>query len=117
VPAGVRNLLRGSKDVALGFTVRTLLNTRLRGIGEIADLAVDTRKRAVRLQVTLVGETKPVEIQVRRYSLQHSGNDATLTVVDAAASRPWVDEALRTFVVGRSFVIPSTAVAVLKLLT
>jgi hypothetical protein len=117
VPARVRSLLRGSKDVALGFTVRTLFNARFRGIGEITELAVDTRKRAFRVQVNLVGETKPIEIQVRRYSLQHSGSDATLTVVDAAASRPWVDEALRAFVVGRSFVIPPKAEAVLKLLT
>ena len=40
--AKVRALLRGSKDAALAFTTRTFLNTRLRCIGEVSDLSIDT---------------------------------------------------------------------------
>jgi hypothetical protein len=39
-----------------------------------------------------------------------------LTVVDATASRPWIAEALREFVVGRSFEIPTGAGVLFKLL-
>jgi hypothetical protein len=65
----------------------------------------------------LSGETQPIDIHIRKYSVTREGNDATLTVIDATASRQWVAEALREFVVGHSFSIPTKARVVLELLT
>jgi hypothetical protein len=116
VPAGIRNLLRGSKDAAIALTIRTFINGKLRGIGHMTELSLDTKKRAFRARLELAGEAEPVEIHVRKYGLAENGDDATLTILDATASREWVSAALREFVVGRSFAIPAKAGAVLKLL-
>lgn len=117
VAARVRNLLRGSKDSALAFAARTFFNTRLRGVGEMTELAIDTKKRAVHSRLDLVGEAEPIEIHVRKYAVQRRGETATLTIVDATASRKWLAVALREFVVGHGFSIPAKAGAALKLLT
>jgi hypothetical protein len=113
----IRDLLRGSKDVALAITVRTLFNTRYRRIGEMTELSIDTKKQSLRLRLNLVGEAEPIEIHVVKYTLDRKGDDVRVTILDATASRQWLAEALREFIVGRSFSIPPQAGAVLNLLT
>jgi hypothetical protein len=93
------------------------LNTRLRGIGELTELSIDTKKRASRLRLDLLGETEPIEIHITEYAVRRRGEAATVTIVGATASRAWLAAALREFVVGHSFSIPANAGAVLKLLT
>ena len=112
----VRRLLRGSKDAALAFSARTYANARLRGIGEMTELSIDTKKRAVRMRLELLGEAEPIEIHIKEYRLKQSGESTMLTVLNATASREWLTEVLRQFVVGRSFPIPPGAGAVLGLL-
>jgi len=82
----------------------------------MTELSVDTKKRTCHIRLDLRGESQPLEIQVTRYDIKQAGDIATITVVDATASREWVAEALRAFVVGKSFPIPPAAGAVLKLL-
>jgi hypothetical protein len=117
MPETVRGLLRGSKDAALAYTARTFFNTRIRGIGEMTELSIDTKNRAFRLRLELLGEAEPIEIHVRKYELKTRGEETELKIVDATASRPWLAEALRQFAVGRSITIPATMGTVLKLLT
>jgi hypothetical protein len=114
--AKVRALLRGSKDAALAFTARKFLNTRLRGIGEVSDLSIDTEKRACQLRLDLLGEAEPIDIYITKYALKRSGEKTMLTVVGATASRKWLAAALREFVVGQTFAIPAKAGGVLRLL-
>jgi len=93
-----------------------VVNRKLGGIGKMTQLSIDTKKRACRLSLDLVGEDKPIEIHVIKYDLQMKGDKATVTVVDASASREWITGALRTFVVGKSFEVPAPAGALLKLM-
>jgi hypothetical protein len=117
VAAKVRTVLRGSKDTVLAFTAKTFLNTRLRGIGEMTQLSIDTKRRASHLRLVLSGETEPIDIHVTKYAVLRRGDVATLTIVGATASRTWLAAALREFVVDRSIRIPANAGALLKLLT
>ena len=82
----------------------------------MTELSLDTKNKSLRLRVDLVGESETIEIQVARYSLERDGDNVMLIVHDATASRKWLTEALRQFVVGRSFPVPPAASAVLKLL-
>jgi len=92
------------------------LNAKLRGIGKVSELSIDTKKRSLHVRLELAGERDPVEIHVAKYRLATKGDETTLTVVDAHASRKWLTAALREFVVGRTFTIPEQAGAAIKLL-
>ena len=105
----LRGVLRGSKDAALAFGARTYFNTRLRRIGEMTELSIDTTKRSLRVCLDLAGEDTPLEIQVKKYDLKRVGSATRLTIVEATASRQWLAEALREFVVGRSITLPPSA--------
>jgi hypothetical protein len=112
----IGRVLRGSKDAALALAVRGFFNAKFSKIGEMTELLVDTKKRAFRLRLDLAGEAEPIEIHVKKYSLERRGERATLTIVDANASREWLTQVLREFVVGQKFTIPDRAATVLKLL-
>jgi hypothetical protein len=94
-----------------------VFNTKFSEIGQMTELSVDTKKRAFRLRLELAGEAEPIDIHVRKYSLERRTERATLTIVDATASREWLTHVLQEFVVGHKFTIPDQAAAVLKLLT
>jgi hypothetical protein len=113
----VRQLLRGPKDAAVAFTARTAFNARYQRIGKMTELSIDTKKCAMRVQLDLLGEAEPIEIRVDKYELKQNGDKTKLKVLDATASRPWLAEALREYVVGRSFEIPSAAGVFLRMLT
>ena len=113
----LRTLLRRSKDATLGFTTRLAINSKLRGIGEMTELSIDTKKKRVRVRLELVGEAEPIEVEITKYNLKNKDSGARLTIEEATASREWLAVALREFVVGRTIDIPAKAGALLKLLT
>jgi hypothetical protein len=92
------------------------INTRLRGIGEVSELSIDTQNKRVRLRLELAGETEPIAIDVTQYRLRSGDKGARLTIEAATASRPWLDTVLREFVIGETFPIPAKAEPLLKLL-
>jgi len=109
-------VFRATKDAALAFAGRTFLNGKLRGIGEVTDLTLDTKRHAFAVRLHLLGEAEPIDVQVNKFVIKRRGDEATLTVLDATASRQWLDAVLRQFVIGQSFVVPPKAEAVLKVL-
>jgi hypothetical protein len=115
--AAVRGFLRRSKDSTLAFAARVAINVKLRGIGEMTELSIDTKRKKARVQLELLGEATPIQIEVVKFSLKNKGDTAQLTIEEATASREWLTVALREFVVGKSIVIPASASAALKLLT
>jgi hypothetical protein len=112
----MQDFLRGSKDAALALAARTLVNKRFGRYGQMTELSVDTKKRTIHARLELKGEDEAIEIHVKEYSIEQRSHGATLTIVDAVASREWMTQALHDFVVGRTFTIPDQAGAVLKLL-
>ena len=113
----MRAFLRRSKEATLAFTARVAVNSKLKGIGEMTELSIDTKKRRVRVHLELVGEAEPIEVEITKYNLKNKESGARLTIEEATASREWLNVALREFVVGRTIKIPPKAGALLKLLT
>jgi hypothetical protein len=113
---GLHGWIRNSKDAGLALALRTLLNSRVEAFGEIRDVSVDSANRRIRLRVALRGETEPVDLDIRGYELERTGDGDWLTVVAAEASREWLTAALQQFVVGRRFRIPAQAAGALRLL-
>lgn len=110
-------LLRAPANIVLAVAGRRWLNRRLRDIGVITELAVDTGAHTLHAHVSLAGEPEPIDIHVIQYEVDGSGDDAAITVLDASASRQWLDEALHRFAIGQRIKIPPRAAVLLKMLT
>lgn len=113
----LRNVLHRSKDATLAFTARVAISAKLRFLGEMTELSIDTNKKRVRARLELLGEKEPIDVEILRYSLKEKGETTYITIEEATSSREWVTAALREFVVGQDLPIPAKAGAVLKLLT
>src|SRR5205823_4603303 len=83
----VRSFLRRSKDATLAFGARLAANIKLKGIGEMTELSIDTKKKRLRVRLELVGEAAPIELEITKYSLKNKSSTAQLTVEEASASR------------------------------
>ena len=112
----MRRFLQRAKDVTVGFGARAAINSRLRGIGEVTELAIDTRNKTIRARLELLGENEPLDIHVTEYRLHTGNRGPRITIERARASREWLNTALQQFVIGRSFPIPAKAEPLLKLL-
>jgi hypothetical protein len=113
----LQDVLHRSKDATLAFTVRLAINPKLRSIGEMSELSIDTKNKRVRVRLELLGEHEPIDVDILRYSLKEKGETTYITIEEVTSSREWLTVALREFVVGEDLAIPAKAGAVLKLLT
>jgi len=97
--------------------VRLAANTKLRSIGEMTELSIDTKTKRARVRLELLGEKEPIDVEILRYRLKEKGETTYITIEEATSSREWLTVALREFVVGQDLAIPAKAGVVLKLLT
>ena len=109
-------MIRGSKDAALAFALRRLLNAELAAIGEVTEVSLDTADRRARLRLALRGEPEPIDVEFAHYQLERTDEDDWLTVHDVVASREWLTAALRQFALGRRFHVSKPAASALRLL-
>jgi hypothetical protein len=54
----------------LVLTTRLPINARLRGIGEMTELSIDTKNKRVRIRLELIGEKEPIDVEIIRYSVE-----------------------------------------------
>lgn len=101
----------------MAFAVRLATNAKLRSIGEMTELSIDTRTKRIHVRLELLGEKEPIDIEILRYTLKEKGETTYITVEEATSSREWLTVALREFVIGQDLAIPAKAGVVLKLLT
>ena len=101
----------------MGFTARVAINTKLRSIGQMTELSIDTKNKRVRVRLELLGEKEPIDVEILRYSLKENGETTCITIEAVTSSREWLTAALREFVVGQDLTLPAKAGAVLKFLT
>jgi len=92
------------------------INTKLRGIGEMTELSIDTKKKQVRVRLELLGEKEPIDVEIIRYRLKVKGESTHIMIEEVTSSRQWLTVALREFVVGQDLALPDKAAALLQLL-
>src|SRR5882724_5534054 len=117
VTKGLLDVLHRSKDATLAFTARAAINTKLRSIGQMTELSIDTKNKRVCVRLELLGEKELIDVEILRYSLKEKGETTYITIEEATSSREWLTVALREFVVGQDLALPAKAGAVLKFLT
>lgn len=114
MPDGLGHLFRATKDATVSLAARSYVNTKLHGIGTVTELSIDTTKRRIHARLELIGEAEPIAIDVTRFDVTQREGESRITILEVSTSRQWLTEALRQFVIGKSFAIPPQAGAVLK---
>ena len=63
----LRDVFHLSKDATLTFTARLASTAKLRSIGKMTELSIDTQSVRVRLELM---EKKPIDVEILRYCLK-----------------------------------------------
>jgi hypothetical protein len=98
--------LQQKKDHSVSFVIEKLLAKKLAPYGQLLAFQLHSAENRASCRVLLRGETEPVTLSVDEYRLTQDATGTALTVVQACASREWLSQLLRDFLVGRSFPVP-----------
>ena len=74
---------------------KTLNSTWLQPYGSLTQLEIDAANKSLALTLELKGESQPVQIRVKHYSLIERGNETYLELGEIETSREWVNTLLR----------------------
>ena len=95
------------KDPLLSKILKIILPRFISDFGKVSNLSIDTNSKSIYLTLKLVGESKPVTINISRYEfIQRDGQDY-LIIREFSTSKSWLDIAVRKYAPNLQFKIPS----------
>jgi hypothetical protein len=97
------------KEAGLQAALTAFINREIEALGLVKDLAIDTKQKAIQLKLALKGEPSPIVISVASYELSERNGAAYIALQNVQTSREWITAALKQYVVGRAFPLPSAA--------
>ncbi len=106
-------MLAAARDALASRTARSYLQPKIAAYATIERLGLDSAGRRLELEVRLLGEAEPLAVTVGSYRLGGGPETRTVEITAVTASRPWVEAALRTHVLGRTFPVPAWLAALL----
>lgn len=97
------------KERALQAAAKAFINREIEGFGVVTELAIDTSKKTMRVELDLIGEASRILINVASYELSEKNGEIHLAVQNVTASREWITAVLNKYVVSRTFPLPNAA--------
>lgn len=81
-------------------------NYILKGIAELSDFIFDFDTRTAYVQVTLYGETEPIDVWLDGFAIVSDGDSHALIIQEAKSNKPWLNNLLLR-VIGKGWKIPA----------
>ena len=91
-----------------------VVNRKIEEYGEVLDIKLDNKDKTIKVKVLLKGESEVIEVAVDEYEIVRNDAETLIRVASASSDRPWLDAALRNFVVDRNFRVPEKTVGYLE---
>lgn len=85
--------LTGSKNTIISSVLKPAINQQLGGAGICREVTIDTATKSARCLIDMQGESEshPLELQIRRYSLQPTATGSELVIEEwDSPSHPWI---------------------------
>jgi hypothetical protein len=103
-----------AKDIAFSTTAKSLLNRKLSKFGELSHLDLDSNKEAIELELLLKGETTPLQIRIKGYTIEEIEGQHYLTVEEVQTSRVWINALVESYVNDKKFKISKKHVRLIR---
>jgi hypothetical protein len=105
----MNNPFTSFKEAALRAAIKTFINREIEAFGAVTELALDTGKKTMRVELDLKGEASRILINVGSYELSDKNGQIYLALKEVTASREWITGVLNKYVVSRTFRLPDAA--------
>ena len=105
----MNNPFTSVKEATLQAAMKAFINREIEQFGAVTELAIDTGKKTMRVELDLKGEASGILINVGSYELSDKNGEIHLALKNVTASREWITGVLSKYVVGRTFRLPDAA--------
>jgi len=99
-------MIRKFKDQALSRGLLLLFNTRMKSLGEILELELDSGEKRIEMEILLRGEREPLRIRVERYTIRREDDRYLLDAEEIITSREWINHLAETYLQAKTVEIP-----------
>jgi hypothetical protein len=109
------SFLNPAKDRALGVAVKLWFNQTHKHYGHMTRIHIDSTAKTIHVELELKGETAPLTIDVKSYSLSAGSGEAVIELGDIETSREWMNLLLAEYITpqNRRFPVPGAVRAIL----
>jgi len=83
--------LTNIKDFTLSKLLEIGINYKLKGIGKMLNLNIDSKNKKINLEVMLKGEKEPFSISINKFDILEENGKYYITIVNIDASREWIN--------------------------
>jgi hypothetical protein len=97
------------KATALQAAIKALINREIEEFGVVTELAIDTGKKTMRVELDLKGEASRIVINAGSYVLSEKSGEIRIAFQDVTASREWITGVLNKYVVSWTIQLPNAA--------
>ncbi len=104
------------KGQAVSAAGKQFLDSYLKKYGTMLNFSVQPETKTIYTEILLKGEESPIKVTLTGYEIGGTAAKPELRVAKVAASREWLEVALREFVEGKPIDLPPKAAPLLKLL-
>ena len=99
-------MIRKLKDRTLSRGLLLLFNTRMKSLGEILELRLDSGGKRIELEILLRGEREPIRVRVEGYTIRQEGDHYLLGAEEIVTSREWINHLAERYLQERKVEIP-----------
>jgi hypothetical protein len=107
--------LKGGKDKALSLAIKKAINYKLKEIGEMLSLKLDSKEKPLDMEVMLEGEKEPLKVHIGNYTIDLEDGNYYLNIKDIATSRVWINTLIGQYFSQNRFEIPEECAKMLMM--
>ncbi len=106
-------MFNAAKDNMTSRAAQYYVNHQIARYGEVQKLKIDSKLRTVEISCLLHGEPSPIDIKVKRYTVESEGGKKFFQASDVSCTRAWLQNLLNDYAKDRRVELPSWADGVL----
>jgi len=99
-------ILSHAKDKVAQIGIRFWFRFKLKRLGNMTSLQIDSNNKTIRIELELKGESAPITVNIGRYELSEQGGKTYLRLDGIQTSREWINILLDQYLKRRSFEVP-----------
>ncbi len=109
------SFLNPAKDRCLEVAVKVWFNQTHNHYGKMTRIHIDSTAKTIRVELDLKGETSPLTIDVKSYTLSAGSGKAVIELGEIETSREWMNLLLADYIrpENRRFPVPGAVRAIL----
>lgn len=94
--------------------IKAVINVKIKRIGTVLNLKLDSKKKCINLEVMLAGEESPLTIEIGQYNIVLESDKYYIQIDDVSTSRLWLNVVAEETLNGQKIEIPKKIAKLLK---